>query len=157
MGKGSNMYWCIECMSVLWLSGLHVCMVGAIVCYSYVHVPALLTLLIPHINIHSHHRAIDKILSLGVLIYSEMLSEAILTIRRSSLDKKKSYKNVPSEGADKIWGCFSIPKHLLVYGLASGLPTTNLFFFCFVTEIDWGMGIPYSRKYWRELNLAVGP
>ena len=46
-----------------------------------------------------------------------MHSEAILTMRRSSLDKKESYINVPSKGADKIWGCFSTPKHLLVYSL----------------------------------------
>ena len=45
---------------------------------------------------------------------SQTRSEAILTVKRNNLE---SYKNVPSEGAGKIWGWFSTPKHLLVYGL----------------------------------------
>ena len=57
---------------------------------------------------------------------SEMHSEAILTIRRNNLDKKKSYKNVPSEGTDKIWGCFSTPKHLLVYGLVMYIKSNGI-------------------------------
>ena len=47
---------------------------------------------------------------------SQTRSEAILTVKRNNLE---SYKNVPSEGTGKIWGCFSTPKHLLVYGLVN--------------------------------------
>ena len=32
------------------------------------------------------------------------------------------YVLYPSHRNAKIWGCFSTPKHLLVFGLAGGLP-----------------------------------
>ena len=38
--------------------------------------------------------------------------------KNNNLDNIKSYKNIPIEGAGKLGGCFSTPKHLLVYGLA---------------------------------------